>query len=290
MELSRFTLWFGIVFLLCTSSFLIIFAQDNDSYFSGIVFIRSDGSIHPSLAPIEQKGDEYTLTNSIIGNITIQTDDVTLNGAGFSVEGLEIIDKVTIGIDLSFRNNVNITNLHVTNFVNGIRLLNSTNCNLFGNVIIDNIDGLRFENSTNNNVWGNNITRNHHGIHPFSDNNFYLNNFIENNEHVRFESTKFPNIWDNNYPTGGNYWRNYTGTDQKQGVNQNEQGPDNIGDTPHFIDSLNSDMYPQMLPYTYENPKESLFDSYLIYILIIGIVVIIVIVGTILIRKQTKTS
>jgi parallel beta-helix repeat protein len=283
---QKLTLGAGIVLLLCTFLFHSVVAQPNGSSFSGIVFIKIDGSIDPSTAPIERNGEMYTLTNSIVGNITIQKDDIKLNGAGFSVQGLEISDKVTIGIDISFRNNVYITNLQVTNFVNGIRLLNSTNCNIFGNVIIDNVDGLRLDNSSNNNVWGNNVTGNHHGIHPFSDNKFYLNNFIENNEHVRFESTEFPNSWDNDYPVGGNYWGNYTGIDQKQGTNQIEDGADNIGDTPQVINSLNLDRYPQMVPYSYQNTEESIFDS-LTYILIIGIVVIGLIIGIIFFKKRT---
>lgn len=282
------TICIGIVFLLCSSLLSLTFAQNNDSSYSGIVFIKSDGSIEPSTAPIKRNDNVYTLTNSIVGNITIQINDIVINGAGYTVQGIEILDKVTIGVDLSFRNNVSITNLVVTNLVNGIRLLNSTNCNLYGNVIIDNIDGLRLDNSTSNIVWGNNITRNHHGIHPFSSNKFYLNNFIENNEPVRFESTEFPNIWNNDYPTGGNYWGNYTGTDQKQGVNQDEDGADNIGDTPHVITPLNSDRYPQMVPYIYQSPEEPVDESYLIYA-IIGVLIIGVIVGILFFRKKSAS-
>ena len=278
----------GIVLFLCSSMVILTFAQNNDSPYSGIVFIKSDGTIEPSTAPIERNDNVYTLTNSIIGNVTIQIDGIIFNGAGYTIQGIEILDKVTIGVDVSFKNNVSITNLVVTNLVNGIRLLNSTNCNLYGNVIIDNIDGLRLDNSTNNIVWGNNVTRNHHGIHPFSSNTFYLNNFIGNNEHVRFESTEFPNIWNSDYPTGGNYWGNYTGIDQKQGVNQNEEGADNIGDTPHTITSLNSDRYPQIAPYIYQTPEEPANNSYLIYA-IVGIIIIGVIAGLLLLRKKSAT-
>lgn len=286
---TKATICIGVVFLLCSSLFTLTFAQSNGSSYSGIVFIKSDGSIEPSTAPITRNDNVYTLTNSIVGNITIQIDDIVLDGAGYTVQGIEILDKVTIGVDLSFRNNVSITDLVVTNFVNGIRLLNSSNCNLFGNIIIDNIDGLRLDNSTSNIAWGNNITNNHHGIHPFSGNKFYLNNFMGNNEHVRFESTIFPNTWDDDYPTGGNYWGNYTGIDQKQGVNQNEEGSDKIGDSPHIITSMNSDRYPQMVPYIYQSPEEPVPDFYLVYIIILGVVIIGVIAGLLFFRKKSAT-
>jgi hypothetical protein len=281
------TLGIGFLFLLF-SSFTLFASAQSDSSYSGIVIIKSDGSIEPSDAPIEKNDNVYSLTNSIVGNVTIQIDDITFDGAGYSIQGIEILDKVTIGVNVPFRNNVSITNLKVTNLVNGIRLLNSTSCKIFGNNVIDNIDGLRLDNSTNNIVWGNNITTNHHGIHPFSESTFYLNNFVGNNEHVRFATTEYPNVWDNGYPTGGNYWGNYTGVDQKQGENQDQDGSDGLGDTPHIIiTSLNSDRYPQMVPYGYQSPEEPMDEFPLIYVAVIGLVIIGVIAGLLFLRKRS---
>ena len=284
---AKTALGIGLIFLLCASFTLFASAQ-NDSSYSGIVKIKGDGSIEPSDAPIEKDNNVYRLTNSIVGNVTIQIDDITFDGAGYRIEGIEILDKVTIGLDVPFRNNVSITNLKVTNLVNGIRLLNSTNCTIFGNSIIDNIDGLRLDNSTNNIVWGNNITANYHGVHPFSGSKFYLNNFIGNDEDVRFPITEYPNVWDDGYPVGGNYWGNYTGVDQKQGENQNEVGSDGLGDTPHIIvTSLNSDRYPQMVPYVYQSPEEPMDEFPLLYVAIIGLVMVGVIAGIIFLRKRS---
>ena len=38
--------------------------------------------------------------------------------------------------------------------------------------------------------------------------------------------------WDNGYPTGGNYWSDYAGSDTHSGPNQDQSGADGIGDTP----------------------------------------------------------
>jgi len=55
--------------------------------------------------------------------------------------------------------------------------------------------------------------------------------------------------WDDGYPSGGNYWSNYTGADIKSGISQDETGSDGIGDTAHIVSSgNNTDRYPLMAP------------------------------------------
>jgi hypothetical protein len=48
------------------------------------------------------------------------------------------------------------------------------------------------------------------------------------------------NSWDNGYPSGGNYWSDYNGTDADH---------DGIGDTPYVIDANNTDQYPLIQPH-----------------------------------------
>jgi len=61
------------------------------------------------------------------------------------------------------------------------------------------------------------------------------------------------NRWDNGYPSGGNYWSNYTGVDLHSGSNQDETGSDSIGDTACAIDVNNTDRYPLMAPFSMFN-------------------------------------
>jgi hypothetical protein len=58
------------------------------------------------------------------------------------------------------------------------------------------------------------------------------------------------NAWDDGYPSGGNYWSDYTGTDVMSGPNQDIPGSDGIGDTPYIIDLGTQDNYPLMTPAT----------------------------------------
>jgi hypothetical protein len=54
------------------------------------------------------------------------------------------------------------------------------------------------------------------------------------------------NAWNNGYPSGGNYWSDYNGTDFYSGPYQNVTGSDGIGDTSYVIDANNTDDYPLM--------------------------------------------
>jgi hypothetical protein len=87
-----------------------------------------------------------------------------------------------------------------------------------------------------------------------SNNSIYHNNFLDHN--LRFDTIEevYVGAWDDCYPSGGNYWSDYTGTDLYSGVYQNETGSDGIGDTPYVIDENNVDHYPLMHPWAPTQP------------------------------------
>lgn len=62
-------------------------------------------------------------------------------------------------------------------------------------------------------------------------------------------SPRYVNEWDDSYPSGGNYWSDYTDVDLKSGLDQDQHGNDGIGDTPCVIDVDNVDRYPLMAPF-----------------------------------------
>ena len=396
------------------------------SEWTGTIYIRADGRIDPSDAPvITDDNITYTLTDNITSSnsgIIVERDNITINGAGFAVQGIGSFPG--IGVKLYHRSNVTIANMTIARFETGISLSESNDCSLFDNILTDClrgislfgsannklrrnkmranqhnlvVDGYRFlhfvqdidtsntvnekpiyylhnkqkmeipldagyvalincteitvknltlmnnepgilavftkdslitnniimsnsygislYNSSNNVIVNNNITANGHvgiyvdgsfntiknnivthhlsvGISIYSPNNtlignivtntlevainlcssnntlydnvikdnfcgidsgssdniIYHNNFVNNTQHVYLYDTQ-TNIWDKGYPSGGNYWSNYTGADLYSGPHQNVTGGDGIGDTFYVINENNTDRYPLMAPF-----------------------------------------
>jgi len=136
----------------------------------------------------------------------------------------------------------------------GIRLMDSNGNTVVGNAIsgsyMGDYTGFDLRMADNNTIVGNTVSDCAIGIvlDDCRDNIIYNNNFINNIEQVEIVSGWFitANVWDAGYPSGGNYWSNYTGLDVYGGPYQNETGSDGIGDIPHILDENNTDNCPLM--------------------------------------------
>ncbi len=149
----------------------------------------------------------------------------------------------------------------------------SSNSILGNNITNNDRYGIHLNNSPSNIVSGNDITGAEYGIYieasssfnSISENNIrnckpcgifvwassnsnriYHNNLLDN----VVTSSGVVNVWDNAYPSGGNYWSDYKGTDVNSGPNQDIPGSDGIGDIPRIISANNTDRYPLMKPWT----------------------------------------
>jgi len=98
-----------------------------------------------------------------------------------------------------------------------------------------------------NNTFRNNIVRdNASGIcmgGPYVGGNVIYNNEIVNNVNQAYD-LEGDNFWDNGYPSGGNFWSDYTGLDLYSGPDQDIPGSDGIGDTPYEVNVAGIDHYP----------------------------------------------
>jgi parallel beta-helix repeat protein len=196
---------------------------------------------------------DESYSNTFSGNnITANFWGIVLrDSSNNTILGNNITANNRYGINLHGSNNTMLEN-NITANNDGIEISSSNN-SISGNNITNNSEsGIRLSESSNyNSINGNNITNNNVGVYLSAlarANKFWHNNFIDNTQQVNVQTGIYPNgtlliplcIWDDGYPSGGNYWSDYGGTD----VNQ-----DGIGDTSYIIDANNTDHYPLMVPY-----------------------------------------
>ncbi len=184
-------------------------------------------------------------SNSFHGIMIYSSSNNLVTGNNASANGED-------GIYVSFSSNTFISGNTASANAAGIMLYSANNNTVSANNAISNVNqGIEVDSSSNNILTENNASANgNYGILFDSSffNTVYHNNFI-NNSLSQAGMYNASNIWDNGYPSGGNYWSDYHGTDLFSGPYQNVTGSDGIGDTPYPLDN-NSDHYPLMQPWT----------------------------------------
>jgi len=219
---------------------------------------------------IRSSGDFCVYLGAFSNNNTVSGNRLTkgVNGVGISGASNNTVSENEItanewygyGIILSpFSSYNRILGNNITNMGNGIKLYASS----YNKISRNNIKTYRgfvgigkgmyfLGHSKNNTVSDNNMINNEKGIcleeEVKLNNLIYHNNFVNNNVHVEVIGLT-ANVWDNSYPSGGNYWSNYTDVDLYCGPNQDIGGADGIWDHPYVIDASNKDNYPLVKPY-----------------------------------------
>jgi parallel beta-helix repeat protein len=266
-------LWAIVSALFLAFGFMVTISFNTHGQASTAVTIKEDGSVDPPTAPIFSSDHiTYTLTGNISNDsdgLAVEKNGIVVDGAGHTIQG----GLSGIGIRLSSTTNVTIKNINVDSFYNGIYLASSIHDTITGTNVTDSAwAGLELDSSPSNSINGNNLVNNTEGIslNYLSDNNsisrndiisntlgvyvYYSsgnrishNNLVDNTDHVYSESST--NAWNDSYPSGGNHWSDYNGTDNKCGPGQDHPGSDGVGDTAYVIDSSNRDNYPLMQPW-----------------------------------------
>jgi parallel beta-helix repeat protein len=188
-------------------------------------------------------------------NVTIKNMQITHFGGGIKIMGTGSENNTIIG------NNIT-DNGHET-YGNGITLyFSASSTTISGNNITGNHVGIFAYMSGSHIISENYITANGLGVWIDSGSNhiirndiinngkgvlvdvgvntIYHNNFVNNTVQAEIsETSSAVNVWDDDYPSGGNYWSDYNGTDNNG---------DGIGDTPYVIEENNKDNYPLVNP------------------------------------------
>ncbi len=138
-------------------------------------------------------------------------------------------------LKVSFSSDLTVSGNNLSNAITAVSILNSSNATITGNTLQSNAhaQGLILNNTANIQVFHNN----------------FLNNALQAQD-----TNSTQNVWDNGYPSGGNFWSDYTGVDNCRGPQQNIcPSPDGIGDTPYTFNN-NQDNYPLMQPFVPDPP------------------------------------
>lgn len=218
----------GQVTILIESSFNVI---RNDTITNSLQGIGVQVGHNNELTGNTVSGGVYGIIFASTNNNVIKENTIFSNTAGIGLEGTTN-DNIITGNKI-FDNNpfgIVIKSDSVNNSINGNGISNSS----YG-------IGLFFAETNNTIITRNNISDNNIGVFTWSSssNKIYHNNFFKNIENTN--STDM-NIWDDGYPSGGNYWDDYSGIDSDG---------DGIGDTPYLIPGgISADRYPLIKPYS----------------------------------------
>jgi len=219
---------------LVTASALQCASQTRFRVVSGIyntIYVKANGQVEPTYAPISRNGDVYTLTSNVTANstngIVIERNNVILDGAGFTLNG-KMLDNSN-GIYLTGISSVTVRNMSIRSFHNGIYengcfnghivevnlsfnnygiYLQSSNFNtISGNNIAENtLAGILLANSQSNNISkdgkANSITSNGIGgikLEDLSNNNNIVGNYFASNTYwtIYIESSSYNHIFHN---------------------------------------------------------------------------------------------
>ena len=197
--------------------------------------------------------NDFRASNLQISNVPVGITMARVDGAILS--GIKLLDN-RIAFSFYSSNNVTFSDnelvrsggwwyswfAHVSNSV------------ITGNYISSTFYGIGISHGQNVTVSGNNFS-DKSGLYLESSSNIlaYHNNFLQ----PASDFLGSQNHWDNGYPSGGNYWLNYSGVDNCSGSNQEVcTGGDGIGDTPftfchycpYVVDSV-TDHYPLVKPF-----------------------------------------
>ncbi len=232
----------AVLVLLSLMFSLLVFAVPVKAEESLNLTIKPDGSFEPETDLLKRNGAVYTFKGDIFGNITVQKDGITIDGAGYTLQGRGgDISEGGIGIKLmsettnSGWRTILVKNLRICDFYPAIWSVSGSNNSFIGNYFC----------RSSMVLFGNaNITSNLIKHNTFNDTAIFLDynrgtpDIITENNFLTDENSNYA---DNPIGVGlsdtpivdRNYWSNYT----TKYPNAKELGSSGTWDTPNAYDN-----------------------------------------------------
>ena len=207
---------------------------------------------------------DVSIQMAFVEDVLVESNSLAskLASVAFILSNKITIERNTLGdamygTHIWYSTNITVANNTVTKCeYAAIDFMESRNIDIFNNSVSESGYGLRLERTDNPEVWQNTFSDNYYGIYLDDAGSLrvYHNNFISNT--VQAWPDSLPGYsWDDSYPSGGNYWSDYSGLDQFSGPLQDQPGSDGIGDTPYIISARYRDSYPLMSPFGLVHPR-----------------------------------
>jgi parallel beta-helix repeat protein len=201
----------------------------------------------------------YYWQNVIGGTIPSGAGQVILAECeNITVENQNLSDG-SVGILAAYSSGLTIQSNEIShNSWAGIHLYGYTDSLIANNTVSDSEVGISADGYSGLVIINNTISHSEIGLQLFvyiEGAIVYHNNFINNTLQAYDDGSIFgppySSIWDNGYPSGGNYWSDYSGVDNCSGPNQDIcPDSDGIGDTPQLGYMWFTDHYPLMAPFS----------------------------------------
>ena len=166
---------FGTAFLNCQ-----VPIAKSANFVGETIYLRADGSIEPSDAPVDVHGSTYTLTGSIqcprgLYCIQVERSGILLDGDGYTIEGWDPQNEPSLsgtGINVGFENNVEIRNIIITGCVYGIQMQSVSGINIHNTTVDGQFKpekayeayGINLLSCDETSVYQNNLVNNYIGI------------------------------------------------------------------------------------------------------------------------------
>jgi len=248
------------------------------------IYIRSDGSVEGT-DKIQRNGNIYAFTDDINAEITVEIDDIVIDGADYSLQG----NGNGVGIYVPNNGNLEIKNTKIqgfkfaiyfdyysknSNIISGNTLTNNThygiyiyssNNRIFGNYIENSGTGIQLVESYNNTIFQNKIIENEEGIgfgsgggystifHNLIADNDYAFTFWANSQNTIYGNNLINNTNQVHVWSSSNNWDYQSMGNYWSDYNGTDSNGDGIGDTPYLISTSpenygDADNYPLMEP------------------------------------------